>query len=362
MEAHPYDSMRGRVAVFLPGAMQRHQRVALIVGRETLALAEEQPEWARARHEKHIGCFGDLDQIRAQVAELRIWMRPQISIGEAVECARLHTRQIIRHKPGPQPFALIDHGVEIIRSRIECKPYRIAQARGDARLHLAIGAEELDRGARRWIFADIRFAADRDKEMAAIGLEEKLPRDMAAAFAQCAGPRHHDARIRLQCGRIEIDAPDRAAVSDIKRAIRIGDAGGFAKARRKNGLCFGEAVTIGVTQGDDLALEHLRDEHDSARRDCHFTRARKPFGKNTNLKSRRHLRKHLLRPLDMFERHMLCIGRSIRLGERLIGRWKIGKPHFEMRADKARIRSMRRRRNNKGGEESEPPQRRYRRW
>ncbi|MEN6541558.1 hypothetical protein [Parvibaculum sp.] len=110
--------------------------------------------------------------------------------------------------------------------------------------------------------------------MASVGRKKKLAGDVAATLAERPGPRHHDARARLQRLGIEIDAPDRAAIGDIKRAVRIGDSGRIAEARRKDGRRFGNAIAVCIAQGDDIALMHLRDEHDATARGRHLARPR----------------------------------------------------------------------------------------
>ncbi|MEN6541557.1 hypothetical protein [Parvibaculum sp.] len=58
---------------------------------------------------------------------------------------------------------------------------------------------------------------------------------------------------------------------------------------------------------------------------------------------------------------MRGLGRSIRLRERLIGRGKIRKAHFETLADEADIGSLRNRRDDESGKESKSLQRGCRR-
>src|SRR3546814_19366727 len=102
------------------------------------------------RLEEHVWHEGRANKVRAQLTILGIGMRPEIGIWIAIEAVAHDAREIIGDKSCPEAKALIDHGIEVIRTGIEGEADRIAQTRSKGRLRMAIGAELLNRCARPW--------------------------------------------------------------------------------------------------------------------------------------------------------------------------------------------------------------------
>nr|WP_325405508.1 hypothetical protein [Parvibaculum sp.] len=348
----------------MPGAVKRHQRIALIIRGEGRALAEDEPQRHRAGREEEIGRLRRPDEIRPEIAELRIGVGAEIGVGKSVKGAGLHPRQVIGNEPRPESFALVDDGVEIVRIRIESHADRIAQARGEARLHLSVDTELLDGGPRARILADIGLAADGDEEMLAVGREDDLARDMTAAVAQRAGTRHHDARLRRERRCVETETPDGAPVDDVERAVFDGNSGRLAKPLGEDGRRFGNAVAVRVAQRENVAFMRLRDEDQAARTRRHFAR---PFHcrKDVDAKALRHSRQGIQRACRVFQ---LGFRRGRALAARCIGRRKIGETKLEMAPDLARACRIRRqverdcRRRERRDENEVPTDDRMGRW
>src|SRR5438105_14827935 len=111
----------------VPRSMMCDKGASAITDRELRAGIEHKAQWRGVRTEQHIRDFRLRHEIGALALERRLFVVTNICIGPPKKIALLNAREIVRDQFVAFAIALIDDGVEVVRTGIKCDAHRVAQ-------------------------------------------------------------------------------------------------------------------------------------------------------------------------------------------------------------------------------------------
>src|SRR5437762_2330625 len=118
--------LRPRRCRAVPGAMVRHERVALIVAREPRARIEREAEWRRVRlHRERRG----LDAGTVETTVLGVWLPREIALRPAVPPAVLEDIHVLRRKVVTEVVTIVVVRPQLAGRGIEGQAYGVAEPR-----------------------------------------------------------------------------------------------------------------------------------------------------------------------------------------------------------------------------------------
>src|SRR5438132_4105868 len=237
-DAHDF---RARRHAAVPGAVIRHERVALELGRKRRPRIEREAERSRVRlHGQRRGL--DAGAVGTRVFRFRIPLAREIALRPTVPLAVLQDVQVFRRQIVAQGIAIVVVGPQLARAGVERQPYRVAESRGEG-----VGTRPVQVVARHrrpgWrVVADVAGRSDGDVQQI-VGPEREGPRAVAAG-----GQTGDDSHGSDGAG---IEPLDRRLRGEIERVPAERDPRGIAQAGEDRNDRVGDAVAVGVHQPDD---------------------------------------------------------------------------------------------------------------
>src|SRR5262245_14738960 len=114
LERHTHDLVAGRLRT-VPRSLQCDERVALVLGRELLALVEHDVHGRGMSLEQQVWLHRCLDLVGPQLRKARLRMLADIGIGPSVKRTLLNARHEVRHESVAEPVALLHEGIKVSR-------------------------------------------------------------------------------------------------------------------------------------------------------------------------------------------------------------------------------------------------------
>src|ERR1043166_1828885 len=149
VEGHTHDLVTGP-PLAVPGAVKGREEVAFVLRRELSAVIETKIERGRVALHEDVGHNNLAGQLRMLPVVPRVLVVAEIEPWPAVESARLHAANVVRHQILAQPVPLVRAHPKLARARAEGDPEGVTDSPGENVAPGAVRIELEDAGAIRF--------------------------------------------------------------------------------------------------------------------------------------------------------------------------------------------------------------------
>src|SRR5438094_9225365 len=262
--------LRARRHAAVPGAVVRHERVALILGGELRPHIKREAERGRVRlHGQRRGLDAGAVRVGKNVG---IRLPGQVTLRPTVPLSVLQDVQVLRRNVVPKIVAVVVVGPELASAGVERESHRVAEPPCEDSSPRAVKVEAGDGRAHRvarCLDAHVARGSSRHVQQI-VGPERECPRAVTAG-----GQTGDDGHRSAGAG---IESLDRRLRGEVERIPAERDPRRIAQIRQDRNHRFRGAVAVRVHQPDDLSGSRLGRVDRAARterEEAHTARARR---------------------------------------------------------------------------------------